>query len=74
MAVTTKNGWIFAVRELEAGLAGGTAVPAATETVAGVVKQADYQAPAAAADVAALKTQFDALVAKLVAAGIMSAS
>lgn len=33
-----------------------------------------YQAPAAAADVAALKTQFDALLAKLVAAGLMAAS
>ncbi len=74
MAVETKNGWIFAVRQLEAGFADGTAIPAATETVAGVVKRADYQAPAAAADVAALKTQFDALLAKLVAAGLMSAS
>lgn len=33
-----------------------------------------YQAPAAAVDVAALKTQFDALLAKLVAAGLMAAS
>lgn len=32
-----------------------------------------YQAPAAAADVAALKVQFDALLAKLVAAGLMAA-
>jgi hypothetical protein len=33
-----------------------------------------YQAPAAAADVAALKTQFDALLSKLVAAGLMASS
>lgn len=74
MAVETKNGWIFAVRQLEAGLADGTAVPPATETEFGLVKKADYQAPAAAADVAALKAQLDALVVKLVAAGQMSAS
>lgn len=33
-----------------------------------------YQAPAPAADVAALKTQFDALLGKLVTAGLMAAS
>ena len=33
-----------------------------------------YQAPAAAADVAALKAQFDALLGKLVTAGLMAAS
>lgn len=45
-----------------------------TATQAGPVKQMPYQAPAAAADVAALKTQFDALLAKLVASGQMAAS
>lgn len=40
----------------------------------GVLPQAAYQAPAAAADTAALKTQFDALLAKLVAAGLMASS
>lgn len=49
------------------------AIPAATTTVAGAVKQAANQMPAAAADVAALKTQFDALPTKLKAAGIMVA-
>jgi hypothetical protein len=38
---------------------------------AGVAKQMPYQAPAAAADTAALKTQFDALLTKLVEAGLM---
>ena len=33
-----------------------------------------YQAPAAAADVAALKVQFDDLLGKLVTAGLMAAS
>lgn len=73
-AVDTKCGWIEAIRQLEAQLAGGTAVPVATTTVNGTVKKAAYQAPAAAADVAALQVQFDALVAKMVAAGQMSAS
>jgi hypothetical protein len=36
--------------------------------------QMPNQAPAAAADVAALKTQFDALLTKLVNAGAMAAS
>lgn len=36
--------------------------------------QMPNQAPAAAADVAALKTQFDALLTKLVNAGLMAAS
>lgn len=71
MAVTTKNGWIFAARELDGRITGAT-VPAATTTVAGKVKQAVYQAPAAAADVAALKAQVDALLAKLVTAGLMA--
>lgn len=48
------------------------AVPAATTTVNGTVKQSAVQNPAAAADVAALKTQFDALLTKLKAAGLMA--
>lgn len=60
--------------ELGSYLASGGAIPSATPTVKGVVNQAAYQAPAAAADVAALKTQFDALVVKLVAAGLMAGS
>lgn len=43
-------------------------------TKAGPMKKIAYQAPAAAADVAALKTQFDALLTKLVASGHMAAS
>ena len=50
----------------------GAALPAATTATAGVVKQATVQNPAAAADVSALKTQFDALLTKLKAAGLMA--
>lgn len=46
----------------------------ATTAKVGVAKQMAYQAPAAAADVAALKTQFDALLAKLVTSGQMASS
>lgn len=68
-------GYIAAVNSIAEQIdAGGATVPAATTTVAGVVKQSAYQAPAAAADVAALKAQLDSLVVKLVAAGIMAGS
>ena len=40
----------------------------------GALPQAAVQDPAAAADVAALKTQFDALLAKLKAAGLMASA
>lgn len=52
--------------------AGAANVPSATTTVPGTVLMAATQAPAAAADVAALKTQFDALLVKLKAAGLMA--
>ena len=52
----------------------GAALPAATTTTVGVVKQAAVQNPAAAADVATLKTQFDALLTKLKAAGLMASA
>ena len=76
MAVTPVigAGYIEAVQSIADQVNAGTGTPAATTTVAGTVKQSAYQAPAAAADVAALKAQFDALVVKLVAAGQMAAS
>lgn len=68
-------GYIAAVNSIAEQIdAGGATVPAATTTTNGTVKQSAYQAPAAAADVAALKAQLDALVVKLVAAGIMAGS
>lgn len=51
----------------------GSTFPAATATTRGTVKMAANQAAAAAADTAALKTQFDALLTKLKAAGLMVA-
>jgi len=47
---------------------------ASTTALRGTAKQATYQAPAAAADTAALKVQFDALLARMVAAGLMASS
>lgn len=72
MAVTTKNGWIFALQALEAQLADGTAVPAATTTVNGTVKKAATQANFAGADAAALVVELNAFLAKLKAAGIVA--
>lgn len=75
MAVTTKNGWIFAVRELEASVNSGAAVPAATTTVAGKVKQITFTAQAATfADLAAATAAYNGLLTKLIAAGIMPAA
>lgn len=54
-------------------LYGSSAAPAnATTTTAGVVKQSATQADSVAADAAALVTDFNALLAKLKAAGIMA--
>lgn len=53
-------------------LVAAVALPLATPTVVGGVRQTATQAPAAAADVAALKTQFDALLTKLKASGQMA--
>ncbi len=50
----------------------GAGAVTATTTKAGTVKQAANQTAAAAADTAALKTQFDALLSKLKAAGLMA--
>lgn len=47
-------------------------VPAATTTVVGGVKMAADQANSVAADVATVVTDFNALLAKLKAAGIMA--
>jgi hypothetical protein len=50
---------------------GGTAPVAATTTTAGVVKQAAIQADSVATDAAGVVTDFNALLAKLRAAGIL---
>jgi hypothetical protein len=75
MAVTTKNGWIFGVRELEASVNSGAAVPAASTTVAGKVKQITFTAQATTfVDLAAATAAYNALLTKLIAAGIMPAA
>lgn len=47
-------------------------VPTATTSTAGIVKQSATQANSAASDVAGLVTDFNALLAKLKAAGLMA--
>ena len=59
-----KCGWVEVAKTLAAGIPGGE----------GGLSQMPYQAPAPAEDVAALKTQFDALLTKLVDAGLMAGS
>lgn len=75
MAVTTKNGWIFAAQEMDAKVATGALVPAATTALAGKVKQITFTAQAATfADLAAATAAYNALLTKLIAAGIMPAA
>lgn len=64
-------GYIVAVQDLAEQIdAGGATVPAATTTVAGVVKKSATQADFAGADITALKVELNAFLAKLKAAGI----
>jgi hypothetical protein len=76
MAVETKAGWIFAVRQLDEAITTGSGVPAATTTVAGKVKQITFTAQQGStfADLAAVTAAYNALLTKLIAAGIMPAS
>lgn len=75
MAVTTKNGWIFAAQEMDAKVATGALVPAATTALAGKVKQITFTAQAATfADLAAATAAYNVLLTKLIAAGIMPAA
>jgi len=75
MAVTTNNGWLFAVNEMDAKVATGGLVPAATTALAGKVKQITFTAQSATfADLAAATAAYNALLTKLIAAGIMPAS
>lgn len=72
--VTSTNGF---VGDLTGDVTGGFtpvegAAPTATETTAGTVRQAAFQAAAAGAN--PTKAEYDALLAALVAAGIMAAA
>lgn len=77
MAVTpvVGAGYIKAVESLAEQINDGTGTPAATETVNGTVKRADYVAvPASFADLAAVRTYLLALQAAMVAANQQSPS
>ncbi len=75
MAVTTNNGWMFAVNEIDAKVATGALVPNATTAQAGKVKQITFTAQSATfADLAAATAAYNALLTKLIAAGIMPAA
>ena len=72
MAVTPTigAGYIVAVESIAEQVNSGSAVPAATTTVAGIVKKSATQADFAGADITALKVELNAFLAKLKAAGI----
>ena len=74
MAVTPVigAGYIPAVESIATALDAGTAVPTATTTVAGVVKQVGVTADFAGADAAALVVELNALLAALRTAGIVA--
>lgn len=74
MAVTpvVGAGYIEAVQSIADALDAGTAVPAATTSVAGVVKQAAITADFAGADAAAIVVELNAFLAKLRTAGIVA--
>lgn len=78
MAITpiVGAGYIVAVKDLATQLnAGGATVPAATTAVAGKVKQITFTAQATTfADLAAATAAYNALLTKLITAGIMPAS
>lgn len=76
MAVTTNNGWMFAVNEIDAKVATGALVPNATTAQAGKVKQITFtaQQSPAFADLTAVTAAYNALLTKLIAAGIMPAA
>lgn len=60
------------LQKLFEAAAAGSGAAAATTTTLGVVKQSATQANSAAADVATLVTDFNALLANLKAAGLMA--
>lgn len=72
MALSPITGHYDLVNQLNTQLAAGTLAPAATTTVNGTVKKAATQAASTATDVAGLVADFNALLVKLKAAGIMA--
>lgn len=72
MAIDSRNRVDVAELKRAGAVAGFATNAVATEATAGVVKQAATQADSVAADVPSLVTDFNALLAKLKAAGIMA--
>ncbi len=70
--IDIKTGKSVKIEDIIAGGSDSYVLPAATESVLGGVKKAQTQADSVASDVSTLVNDFNALLAKLKAAGIMS--
>ncbi|EHP9877581.1 hypothetical protein K5Y72_003025 [Escherichia coli] len=70
--IDIKTGKSVKIEDIVAGGSDSYVLPAATESVLGGVKKAQTQADSVASDVSTLVNDFNALLAKLKAAGIMS--
>lgn len=70
--IDIKTGKSVKIEDIIAGGSDSYVLPAATESVLGGVKKAQTQADSVASDVSTLVNDFNALLAKLKAAGIMA--
>ncbi|UDW09820.1 head fiber protein [Escherichia coli] len=70
--IDIKTGKSVKIEDIVAGGSDSYVLPAATESALGGVKKAQTQADSMASDVSTLVSDFNALLAKLKAAGIMS--
>lgn len=70
--VDIKTGKSVKIEDIIAGGSDSYVLPAATESVLGGVKKAQTQADSVASDVSTLVNDFNALLSKLKAAGIMA--
>ena len=70
--IDIKTGKSVKIEDIIAGGSDSYVLPAATESVLGGVKKAQTQADSVASDVSTLVNDFNALLAKLKAAGIIS--
>ena len=70
--IDIKTGKSVKIEDIVAGGSDSYVLPAATESALGGVKKAQTQADSVASDVSTLESDFNALLAKLKAAGIMS--
>ena len=70
--IDIKTGKSVKVGDIVAGGSGGYVLPEATTSTLGGVKKAESQSDSVASEVAQLVTDFNALLSKLKAAGIMA--